>query len=417
MNRRTVAMLLAVCILALLPTAALAADFTDLEGHRAKDAIDIWAIMEVLNGYEDGTFKPDNPITRAELAAVLCRVLGIESYPPRMDPPTFADVPADAWYHFPVAALHMNNIMTGDGGGVMRPNDAVSRQEGVMLIARAVHMQSLETPAVPSPYEDAEDIADWAADTVDALYRRGHLGWATVDDTFFSPNKAITRAEVAELLYSMINFYSKNTGLIDLELVGSYEGNALFNKQLWLRNAAFVGDVILASGIGDGGVVLEDTDIFGVLHVGGGERLHLIDEVRFRALRIYREQLCITAFGNTAQWLIEEYGNRTSYFLDPTGFVTMYFGNYDFLPTGAMGDTFTKVSIRHETSLYLDEDMAVEELEIHTPATIRGQGTVNKLMIHSEGVTLEAGIKVERENITLDEGLSVLLGTESYSGG
>ena len=94
MKRKVLSLLLtAVMVLGLLPAAALAA-FPDTEGHWAADAIQRWSDAGIVTGGSDGNFNPDAPVTRAELATILCRLFAYDSDPQK----TYEDVPADAWY-------------------------------------------------------------------------------------------------------------------------------------------------------------------------------------------------------------------------------------------------------------------------------------------------------------------------------
>ena len=75
--------------------------FSDISGHWAEEVITKWKDKGIVNGYPDGTFKPDAPITRAELAKILSLAFELET---PEEPKTFGDVAADSWYSGYVAS-------------------------------------------------------------------------------------------------------------------------------------------------------------------------------------------------------------------------------------------------------------------------------------------------------------------------
>ncbi|HIX93784.1 MAG TPA: S-layer homology domain-containing protein [Firmicutes bacterium] len=99
--RKLLAMIMTLCmIIPTLATGAAATDtttapFTDIAGHWAEDTITRWADVGIVNGYPDGTFRPDEFITRAELAKIVTLAFGLET---ESDAP-LADCDPDAWYY------------------------------------------------------------------------------------------------------------------------------------------------------------------------------------------------------------------------------------------------------------------------------------------------------------------------------
>ena len=99
--RKLLAMVMTLCmIISTLATGAAATDtttapFTDIAGHWAEDTITRWADVGIVNGYPDGTFRPDEPITRAELAKIVTLAFGLTEKTEQ----TFADLDPAAWYY------------------------------------------------------------------------------------------------------------------------------------------------------------------------------------------------------------------------------------------------------------------------------------------------------------------------------
>ncbi len=94
-QRKALGIILAgVLFLGLLPTAAFAASFKDIEGHWAQEQIETWLQKGLVSGDPDGTFRPDRPVTRAEFVTFVNRAFSIQAAGEEGE--VFADVPAGA---------------------------------------------------------------------------------------------------------------------------------------------------------------------------------------------------------------------------------------------------------------------------------------------------------------------------------
>ncbi|MEW6574367.1 MAG: S-layer homology domain-containing protein [Bacillota bacterium] len=163
-------------------------------GHWAAQAIGTLAARGVLAGYPDGSFKPEKPLTRAELAALLSKFLGLKA---AASGDTFADVPPGAWYAGAVAAVHQKGLMSG-ASGRFRPDAALTREElaAVALRAAGISIQDL-TPA----FADAQRIAPWARQAVATAAAAGLV--TGVGKNRFAPKEPVTRAQAAAILYRL----------------------------------------------------------------------------------------------------------------------------------------------------------------------------------------------------------------------
>ncbi|MFF2483127.1 choice-of-anchor I family protein [Paenibacillus sp. NPDC058071] len=168
--------------------------FTDVNGHWAKDAIGKLAAAGILQGQPDGSFKPDNRMTRAEYMAVLYRLIGLQgSTAPGSG---FKDVPAGAWYSVYVNALTSEGIAGGFSDGSFRPNKELTREEAFVLLYRAVKDQ-LPSGGSKQPFTDNGDISGWAREAIEALAQAGIIQGGS--DGKLNPKKTITRAEIAKI--------------------------------------------------------------------------------------------------------------------------------------------------------------------------------------------------------------------------
>ncbi|WP_165847631.1 S8 family serine peptidase [Ammonifex thiophilus] len=173
-----------------------AADFTpfrDLKGHWARDDIAaLWAVG-ILSGYEDGTFRPDKPITRVEMAALLARFYALS--PPAPSAPLPPDVPA--WAAEAVKAALAAGYFSLYPDGSFHSSEPLTRAGAALVLARKMEIK--KTP--PPSYRDWEEVPLEARAAVAYLTASGI--WRGRENDLFAPSAHLTRAEAAVLLYRL----------------------------------------------------------------------------------------------------------------------------------------------------------------------------------------------------------------------
>ena len=144
-------------------------------------------------GYPDKTVRPQNGITRAEVATIFFRLLTDETRNANSTKSnSYSDVAAGAWYNHAVSTLSAMGIVKGDSHGKFNPNAPITRAEFAAIAAR--FDDKANTTAV-----DFSDIAShWAKDEISAAANNGWINGYT--DGTFRPNNKITRAEAMTLV-------------------------------------------------------------------------------------------------------------------------------------------------------------------------------------------------------------------------
>ena len=144
-------------------------------------------------GYPDSTVRPQNGITRAEVATIFFRLLTDETRNANSTKTnSYSDVAAGAWYNHAVSTLSAMGIVKGDSHGKFNPNAPITRAEFAAIAAR--FDDKANTTAV-----DFSDIAShWAKDEISAAANNGWINGYT--DGTFRPNNKITRAEAMTLV-------------------------------------------------------------------------------------------------------------------------------------------------------------------------------------------------------------------------
>ena len=129
-----------VVFMMMLSTVAFASSFADVADTSSySKAIEVGVDLGLFKGYEDGTFKPEGEITRAEFAAIVVRLLGQEAQAAGAKASTqFVDVPADHWAAGYVNIAVQAGVINGYGDGNFGPEDPVEYQDAITMMVRAL---------------------------------------------------------------------------------------------------------------------------------------------------------------------------------------------------------------------------------------------------------------------------------------
>ena len=166
--------------------------FTDLEeDHWAQEFIKDLVSRGLLNGYPDGSFRPDNKITRAELAKVIVETLGLEKGGKTT---SFTDLSKEHWAYEDVAAAAEAGLLKGYTDGSIRPDAELSRAELAVVLIRAY---TFEKGSKEVLFTDITE-KHWAYEEVMKLASNSIING--YKDNSFRPNDSVSRAEFATML-------------------------------------------------------------------------------------------------------------------------------------------------------------------------------------------------------------------------
>lgn len=173
--------------------------FVDIQGHWSQRSVEILAARQIATGVNENQFAPNQPVTRAEFAALLVRVLKLEA-----GTSTFSDVSNNAWYAGEVSAAATAGIIQGNDGA-FRPKDAVSRQEAAIMLVRAFEKISGKTATGEgtTQFADSNAISAWAKEAVTQAAELGLIQGST--NGAFNPAAQTTRAESLTTLLRLAN--------------------------------------------------------------------------------------------------------------------------------------------------------------------------------------------------------------------
>ncbi len=177
----------------------------DTRGHWAEPYIAVLSERGTIGGFPDGSFKPDDGITRAQFAAIAVKALGL---PDAGRPANFKDVSAKYWANKAIANVSDAGLVTGFPDGTFRPEDKITRAQALVILAKALP-GAQGTASELSRYGDGNEVPLWALPSVAKAAQAGILV-NYPDPQKIRPTSFATRAEVAALTYqSMANLGQK----------------------------------------------------------------------------------------------------------------------------------------------------------------------------------------------------------------
>lgn len=117
---------------------AFAASYPDVAGESYSDAVNVLSDLGVVNGYEDGTYKPEKIVTRAEMAVLVVNALGLEDYVTSTAKSSFTDMANYGWAEGYIAYAQSLGVISGYGDGTFKPGNTVSYDEASTMLVAAL---------------------------------------------------------------------------------------------------------------------------------------------------------------------------------------------------------------------------------------------------------------------------------------
>ncbi len=233
--KRFVSILLAIAMVcSMVICVSAGGKFSDIEGHWGEEYINRWTDAGVINGYPDGTFRPDQKVTRAEVSKILTVAYKM---PTDVEETYFSDIAKAEWFYSYVQACAARGIVNGYPDGSFKPNGNITRSEAVKMVCLSAGLSLEETGY--EVFKDAADMPAWAAGYWNALIKVGVVGG--YEDATLRPNDLITRAEMVKILC-----YAVQVKIYELSVsISDNLGNVVSDKASYLTGEAYVVNTLL----------------------------------------------------------------------------------------------------------------------------------------------------------------------------
>jgi hypothetical protein len=178
-------------------------NLSDYTGNWAEPFIKVLIDKNIVVGYPDGTFKPDQPVTRAEFAALLNKAFEL---PPIRESRAFKDVPANYWAAAVIDKAYRSGFLAGYPNGIFGPNQNIIRIESLVSLTNGSKLQPDGSPdRVDELFADAAQVPSYGRNALLAATQKCvSVSVSYPVNKNYDPNRIATRADVAASIHQVL---------------------------------------------------------------------------------------------------------------------------------------------------------------------------------------------------------------------
>jgi hypothetical protein len=385
----------------------------ELSGHWAEETLSKWTSQGWLVGDENGSYNPNSGITRAEFIALLNRMKGYNGNSSQVA--KYTDVTAGAWYYNDIQAALAAGIISGTSDTTMSPNDTITRQEAIAIVARVAGVDGADVSSLDSVADNAS-IADWAKASVAGCV---NAGLAAGTDGSINPLSNITRAESVVLLN---NVYTDTRSYAFAGTFGPASGKLnsgtvnILVKDVSLRNIAAANDLVINKLVGEGDVRLESVDVNGALRVeGGGLNSVYVNNSTVSYMIVDKDNVRIVVDKGTSirDALTRGRGNVIE-FHSGVSIDKLIISGEDNRVSLSSGVTIDTLDVdANDTKIETEEGTVINTLNLNASAKVVGAGEITVANITANDVEIEK----KPENVNISNNVTAKVEGDNVSGG
>ncbi|WP_324822270.1 Ig-like domain-containing protein [Sinanaerobacter sp. ZZT-01] len=385
-----------ICSLSIPNIEAYGASMKDIKGHWAEKYINQIIAAGIVKGYENGTFLPDNAVTRAEFSHMINATLGNTG----TASVSFNDTPKSEWYYSDVAKALSAGYVSGYSDGSFKPNNPVSRQEAAVMLSRIVPTYG-KTANIKS-YKDYTSVESWSIESMQRMIGKGYLG--AYDDGKLHPADKLTRAQTAKIISDILN----NEAIVKNDPNVSSNGTSLTNK-------IYSNGVTISRSLGDGNAYIENCIVMGKLNVqGGGEnsvnisnsrivsadvskasdsvRVYLKGETNIENVNVSNNAILQTSSlqgGNFGPGFKKVNVQRNAKVTFTGNFpeVNLAGSNSEVTITSGTVNSLNVASAANSTDVTVETNATILDSDINAACGFHGNGTIRTMRVNADGVT------------------------------
>lgn len=200
--------------------------FRDIQGYWAQRYIEALVAQDIIAGFPDGSFRPTDPVTRAQFATIISKAFAPQ---PQRQAQDFRDVNQNFWAYQAIQNAYRGGFVAGYPGGVFQAQQEIPRVQVLVSLANGLKL-SADNPSALSVYADASQIPSYATGPVAAATTRQLVvNYPTPNQ--LNPNRPATRAEVAAFVYQALVNTGRAAAIPSPYVVGIANSNINQNTQ------------------------------------------------------------------------------------------------------------------------------------------------------------------------------------------
>ncbi|MGI6685686.1 MAG: S-layer homology domain-containing protein [Bacillota bacterium] len=432
--KKYLVLLLSLCLIFVFGTIAVAQDgeLTDVSGHWAEETIIKWSEEGAVGGYPDGTFQPNRQITRAEFITIINKALGCY----KQENVNFSDVKESNWFYGEVAKAVKSGYIKGYEDGTFRPNSPISRQEAAVIFSRIMCLKAdsqgvsdfADRNLIPLWSKDmvgAVTVAGYMGGYPDKTFQPTR--------SITRAESVVTLDRVVGELYNEAGIFGSETEVTTVQgnLTISKPDVTLQNIEvegnLYLAEGIGDGTVTLKDVTVNGVTIVRGGGVHSIIMYNFNGKTVVVDVPDGSNVRLVAQ-----GASSLEDVVLESDGILEEENLTGAGFTTVNipagaqvvlngsFDNVDVQGAGASvkaeSGTINNLNIAaNATNAKVDlaKNTTVTNLTVEAPAAVSGTGTINTANVNSSNVTIEQ--KPVTQNLA--EGVKANIGGEEVSGG
>jgi hypothetical protein len=416
--------------------------FKDVSHHWASQSIQEWVKDGFIKGYEDGTFRPDKGITRAEFVTLVNHAFGFTEKAPI----NFKDIHSADWFYDSIAEAKAAGYISGYEDGTMRPNNEITRQEAAVIISKVMNLAISQDTDALQQFSDRSSIENWSKAFVNAVVNKGYM--KGYPDHTYQPKHLITRAESVVTLDHALKDKVPTTTFDKAGVNGpansvqTINGNVVISSaDVTLQNTVITGNLLITQEVGDGNVYLKNVTVKGSTTIlGGGMHSVVVENSTLGKVDVNKKTggVRVLATGKTkiGALTLESGAKLEEKDLQDVGFTTVDVASDT--PAGAaiiLASDIDEVDVDSNSSnlqvtqgtidsLHLTKQASGTQIDVASGSTINsvtvdsavsftGKGTIKKATVNVNGTSFA---QKPLEVVTAD-GVKVTYGTASTGGG
>ncbi len=180
-----------------MPTASVLSDVS--ASYWGNEAISSLSSKGIVSGYPDGSFKPDDSITRAEFATILVKALGLSTSGVTAK---FTDITEDSWCYGTVNAAASASLVSGIDGNLFAPNGLITREQIAAMVTKGLGDKTPVTDGTElNAFSDKSAVSSWA---VSGMAEAVKAGIISMNADMLAPQADATRVQAAVMIYKML---------------------------------------------------------------------------------------------------------------------------------------------------------------------------------------------------------------------